>query len=359
MVLAYDGSSAIVAYVPAEQAAIQIKFLAGGTPQVGTYRTVPGFSSALTKFSQSGWSYQWLSPRSGATAPSSFVPSLVSPGVFSFRKPLSCNFESLCDANDWVLRLIKINGSPLSSAALSIDVSNEVGPVTGDSSIVVHLLDDSGALQTEFEIGGQGSSLLGPPKIAYEPGGNSLVVWQSDSDEGTTVMGRVLDSQGNPVTEELAVNSDLSAAPGHPEVSTLEGGNFIVTWTSWDEAGDGPWVWYRLIDRSGSPLGLEQMAVNCELIAGDYPHVTPIQGGGFGIAWEMNGGAGIYFIQFDSGGDLIGDGHLAQGSNGWPVLEAIDSTASISWGVYSFDATGTPTTDGDTVQAYVQPTFCR
>src|ERR1700709_268752 len=220
MVLEYDHSSAILAYLPAEQPAIQIKFTQEGTSPHVIYRTVPGFSPALTQFSHSGWSYQWFSPRTGATGPSPSVPSLVSPGVFSFHKPSNCNFDPPCDANDWVLRLIKV-GNPSSITASSIEASNEVGPLTGDSRIVAHLLDASGALLSQFEIGGQGTLVLGPPTIASEPGGNTLVVWQNDTDEGTMVMGRVLDSQGNPVADELAVNSSTSSvAPGHPKIET-------------------------------------------------------------------------------------------------------------------------------------------
>jgi hypothetical protein len=361
MVLAYDGSSAIVAYVPAEQSTIQIKFLAGGNSQVGTYRTVPGFSSAITQFGQSGWSYQWLSPRTGISAARTSPPVLVSPGIFSFTKPNCQNQDSLCDANDWVLRLIKGKSEDFSSlTALNLVASNEIGPTSGESRIVEYALDNLGNVMNQLEIGGQGTAVLGPPKIAYEPGGNSLVVWQSDGDDGTTVIGRVLDSLGNPVMAEFAVSSGGSAAPGHPTVTTLESGNFIVVWANWDENGGGPWIWYRLFDRNGFSLGLDQMAVNCELVAGDFPQVSPVSGGGFGVAWEMSGGAGIYFIQFDSDGDLVGDGQLAQGNSDWPALESIDMTTdsafTISWGLYGSSGASS---GGDTAQAVVVPTFCR
>src|SRR5436305_13262874 len=62
-VLAYDGSSAIVAYVPTEPLAIKIDFGANGNQ----YRAITPLSTltSVSAFLRSGWVYRWFSPRTG------------------------------------------------------------------------------------------------------------------------------------------------------------------------------------------------------------------------------------------------------------------------------------------------------
>jgi hypothetical protein len=110
IVLAYDGSSAMVAYLPAEPASVRIDFGASGT----LYRAVPGLSTLTSKqqFLHSGWVYRWFSPRSGNSSASPDV-LYISPGKFEFTKPTTCDHDPVdvsCDQNDWVLRLTKAGG---------------------------------------------------------------------------------------------------------------------------------------------------------------------------------------------------------------------------------------------------------
>jgi hypothetical protein len=145
MVLSYDGSSALLAYLPAEPASIQIDFGANGT----LYRAVPGLSTLTSKqqFLQSGWVYRWFSPRSGNT-PSSPDVLYISPGKFQFIKPTTCDHDPIdvtCDQNDWVLRLTKTGGPqpPVPGFAAShLEVSNEIGSASGNSTVVAQRIDE-------------------------------------------------------------------------------------------------------------------------------------------------------------------------------------------------------------------------
>lgn len=364
MVLAYDGSLAIVAYLPAEQNSILIDFKASAGPGL---QNVPGLATANSRdaFFQAGWTYRWLSPRTGNTkAVVSGNPDLeyVSPGVFRFKKPdlSSCDSgtQGPCDKNDWVLRLTKGMATPPPTGLTTshFEVSNDTYAESDGPRIVALLVDNTtGQTLNKIETKGQGTSLLGPPQAAYEPGGNGMLVWQSDGEESTAIMGRILDSQGNAITAEIAISSGV-AAPGHPTVTSLPTGHFVVAWASLDETGEGPWIKYQVFDRKGSAFAPEKTAISCEPVPGDFPRVAAMASGGFAIAWEATGGKGIHVVQLDSYSDLVGGGWVAKDSIGWPVLETLDGTGwtpTVSWGVYGFDDE-TPTVGENIAQVTIE-----
>jgi hypothetical protein len=376
MKIASDGSTAVVAYLPAEPAAIQIDFKAGGSSST-SYQAISGLSNLASKqaFLQSGWIYRWFSPRTGNQRnPVTSDLIYLSPGRFQFNKPSTCDNDpgDNCSSadNDWVLRITKASGPqpppPALAAASHLEVSNEIGSVSGAPAIAAQRIDyNTGLASSYLEMGGQGTNVLGSPQVAFGPSGNTMVIWQSDNDDGTTVMGRVLDLSGNPVTAEFAINSETTMAPEHPAVTALQSGNFVVTWKGLDSFGEGPWIWYRRFDSGGSPLGPELLAMNCELISGDFPQVTASGFGGFYIAWEMASGTGIHYVEFDADANPTGqEGTLAEGSAGWPVLAAIDGSGedlTVSWNVYGSDSTDmTSNVSGTTVQvAPGAPIVCR
>jgi len=376
MKIASDGSTAVVAYLPAEPAAIQIDFKAGGSGST-SYQAISGLSNLASKqaFLQSGWIYRWFSPRTGNQRnPVTSDLIYLSPGRFQFNKPSTCDNDpgDNCSSadNDWVLRITKASGPqpppPALAAASHLEVSNEIGSVSGAPAIAAQRIDyNTGLASSYLEMGGQGTNVLGSPQVAFGPSGNTMVIWQSDNDDGTTVMGRVLDLSGNPVTAEFAINSETTMAPEHPAVTALQSGNFVVTWKGLDSFGEGPWIWYRRFDSGGSPLGPELLAMNCELISGDFPQVTASGFGGFYIAWEMASGTGIHYVEFDADANPTGqEGTLAEGSAGWPVLAAIDGSGedlTVSWNVYGSDSTDmTSNVSGTTVQvAPGAPIVCR
>jgi hypothetical protein len=362
MVLASDPGYAIVAYLPAEKEFIQIDFKASG-PQGPQFLAVPELATANSKdaFFSSGWTYRWLSPRTGNTAP--LDPSnsdlvFVSKGVFQFKKPPACGGDPSCDQKDSVLRLTKgvVTGPPPGLAASHLEVSTDTGVEDEAAKIVAYLVDDTtGQVSNALEVGGQGEGTLGPPQAAYEPGGNIMVIWQLDSEDSTDVRARILDSQGALVTAEIPISSG-KATPGHPSVTALPDGHFVVAWASVDEAGEGPWVRYQVFDRKGSVVGSEKIAISCEPVPGDFPRVAAMTAGGFSMAWEVAGGKGIHVVQFDSVGSLLGSGWVARDSIGSPVLESIDGTGwlpTITWGLYGFDGE-TPKADGYTTQVMIE-----
>ena len=176
-------------------------------------------------------------------------------------------------------------------------------------------------------------------------------------------MGRVLNSLGDSVTGDFMLNSGNSGPASHPAVSALDSNKFVVTWSGLDTLGYGPWIWYRLFDANGAPLGPEQTVESCSKGFADYPSVTAMPGGAFAVAWESVAGTGVYFSQFDLYGNPTGvEGGAAPGSTGWPVLEGLDDstgTLMLTFGVFGSDSrSGAATASGNSLQVSTLSSSC-
>lgn len=226
---------------------------------------------------------------------------------------------------DWLLKITKNGVAQPSNSALLLSVLSGIGSVSGESRIISQAMDPYlEEVVSQTEIGGSSLTSPGPTQVATEPMGNSLVVWQREGEEEMSIAGLVLDSQGAVLTPEFAIASGSSASPGHPTVTTLASGDFLVVWAGADEEGGGPWIRYATFDRFGAPLKPEQIAVNCKPVAGDFPQATSLGEGGFAIAWERSGG-GIYVLQWDALGYPSDAGLGSEGET--TVLEVIEDGA--------------------------------
>lgn len=116
-------------------------------------------------------------------------------------------------------------------------------------------------------------------------------------------------------TDFEVINPDLFEAPYHSEVTGLAGGGYVIVWTSYSEYGaiyrQNDRVMGRLYDADGHPTG-EAFVINQVTHDGlRYPVVTPLQDGGFFVAWEVDqysrDPASIQGRYYNSDGSAAGD----------------------------------------------------
>lgn len=79
-----------------------------------------------------------------------------------------------------------------------------------------------------------------------------MIVWSSSLISGAEVRGRILDTDGDFLSDEFLVNLPGERA-GNPETVGMIGGTFVVIWTGQDADDDG--VFGRLFDVNGNPTG--------------------------------------------------------------------------------------------------------
>ena len=93
------------------------------------------------------------------------------------------------------------------------------------------------------------------PAIAVQPDGSFVIVWQDGGYSGSTIRGQRFDALGLPVGSEFPASTVPSASPSSPGVAAVSDG-FVVVWQSYGD-GSGTGVVGRRFDGTGMPLGGE------------------------------------------------------------------------------------------------------
>src|SRR6185503_10856286 len=94
-------------------------------------------------------------------------------------------------------------------------------------------------LGPEFRVNTYTTSGQSSPAISSDAGGNFVVVWRGDQDPGDPafgVFGQRFAGSGTPLGPEFRANSYTTGPQRLIDVSTDPGGNFVVAWTSPQDA---------------------------------------------------------------------------------------------------------------------------
>ena len=142
--------------------------------------------------------------------------------------------------------------------------------------------------------------------IAADGGGNFVVVWNSDEQDGYLygIFGQRYDSAGVPQGSEFRVNSYTTFGQLKPSVARAVEGGFVVVWDSPD--GDMGGVFGQRFDNDGTAGGGE-FPVNSYTTRNQYrPFVAADASGNFVVVWnsfQQDGNAyGIFGQRYDSEG---------------------------------------------------------
>jgi hypothetical protein len=124
------------------------------------------------------------------------------------------------------------------------------------------------------------------PAVAMDAGGNFVVVWESKDQDGSGrgVYGQRFNIDAQPVGGEFRVNTTTDGNQKQPDVAMGAGGNFVVAWASGDGSGEG--IFARRYDSNGLPLTSE-LAINTNTHSRQMrPSVGMNDTGEFAITWE-------------------------------------------------------------------------
>ncbi len=122
---------------------------------------------------------------------------------------------------------------------------------------------------------------------------------------------------------ETLVNTYTTDDQFAPVVTALSGGGYVVTWTSFDQLGDGTSdVFFQRYDASGNPVGAETQANTTTAGSQYYQATTALPGGGFAITYESReaipGVDGVVVQLFNASGAKVGT-EIPVGLNGSDV----------------------------------------
>lgn len=169
-------------------------------------------------------------------------------------------------------------------------------------------------LGAEFQVNTYTTRRQFRPRLAVEPGGDFVVVWESLGSAGPdtstlSIQARRYLGDGTPLGDEFQVNTYASGGQGHPDVASDPSGSFVVVW-------EVPDIRARLFAGDGSPLG-DDFGVNSDTPLGAVqarPAVAMATDGSFVVAWQSYGSSGtdhdgwsVQARRFDSGGVPLGN----------------------------------------------------
>jgi hypothetical protein len=162
----------------------------------------------------------------------------------------------------------------------------------------------------EFQVNATGTGRQARARIAPIGGGAMLVVWSSDSVDGSGqgIVGRGVHPLAGAVTSELQVNTYTSLDQYSPSIAADANGNFVVVWQSQAQDGSGWGVFGRRFTSAGAPAGLEFQVNSTTMNDQTHPDVAVDASGNFVVAWQSLDafGYGVFAQRYDSAGARVG-----------------------------------------------------
>jgi hypothetical protein len=173
------------------------------------------------------------------------------------------------------------------------------------------LLTSSG----EFQVNTTTNTHQQAPATAMDANGNSVVVWQSNIQDGSSagIYAQRYSATGAKLGSEFRVNSWTPGSQNTPAVGMNAYGQFVVSWTSYAEDGSLDGVYAQRYDAAGQKLGAE-FRVNTTAADDQKTSAVALDGlGNFVITWQShnqsgNSGWGVYARRYNAqGGALTGE----------------------------------------------------
>jgi hypothetical protein len=169
---------------------------------------------------------------------------------------------------------------------------------------------------SEFRVNSYTSLDQSSPRVASALGGNFVVVWQSEGQDGDQggIFGQRYTNSGSPIGAEFRINTYTSSGQALPALAVrpmIANGDFVVVWTSAGQDGSGDGVFgQRYSGASGAPLGPEFQVNTYTTGPQRSASVVVDPNGGFLVVWEglasAEDGFGIFGQRYASTGAPLG-----------------------------------------------------
>jgi hypothetical protein len=167
--------------------------------------------------------------------------------------------------------------------------ANDLGGINDD--IFGQRYDSSGAPQgPEFRVNTYITNVQAAPAVSVQPStGSFVVVWQSGY-QGNPNFGEIFGQRyattGAPLGAEFRVNTYTTNLQSGPSIATDASGNFVVVWASESQDGSARGIFGQRYDSSGTPQGPE-FRVNTFTVDIQYgASVAADPSGNFVVAWS-------------------------------------------------------------------------
>ncbi len=184
---------------------------------------------------------------------------------------------------------------------------------TGNVDIYALRFNANGIAQgNEFKVNTFTDDYQDIPSITTLNSGDFVITWQSTNftNFDTDIRGQRFDANGISVGTEFKINTFSEGTALSTNVATLSNGDFVVMWPSGSQDGYSTFdfgIYGQLFDSSGARKG-EEFHINT-FIAGNQlePKIAALSDGGFAVTWyseiQDGSGLGVYVQRYDANGN--------------------------------------------------------
>ncbi len=165
----------------------------------------------------------------------------------------------------------------------------------------------------EFQVNSVTTDSQSSYPLAMAPDGRFVILWLGPDGNGSGIFGQRFDAAGVPLGAELQVNSYTTGAQAQATPASDAQFNFVVTWYSVGQDGDGRSVRGQRFDSAGARRG------------GEFA-VSAFTTGNQHDSWVGSDEVGNFVVAWESPQDGSGDGVVARRFGGlFPTALTVDS----------------------------------
>ncbi|WP_042689448.1 Hint domain-containing protein [Azospirillum sp. B506] len=161
-----------------------------------------------------------------------------------------------------------------------------------------------------------GDDTQSAPTVTALKNGGFVVTWQDargsvtgsgDDTLGTGIRAKVYDNSGNEVTGDFPVNTGTWGDQIDPKVVALNGGGFVIVWTTNDAGadGNGSAVMAQIYDDGGNAVGSNFVVNTSGNGDQNEPSVAALGDGGFVVTWRDASGQGDPNVKTEIKGQIF------------------------------------------------------
>lgn len=171
----------------------------------------------------------------------------------------------------------------------------------------IHVTGSEELLVNTFTTGAQST-----PTVTALDGGGWIATWVSatqDKDSSGVYQQR-FDINGNPIGDEIRVNTTTPSDQSEVSVEALDDGGWMVVWKSFGQDGAEGGIYRQRYSAAGTAVGNEERVNTTTASAQTAPDVTQLSDGGWLVTWQsfnQDGSShGIYQQRYEADGDAFG-----------------------------------------------------
>jgi hypothetical protein len=308
VVLAMKRSSWTVLAVAAVLGDASLLIAQGGVPlgpefRINTYTTGHQNFPAVASDSAGDFVVAWHGREAGYNDYGIFAQRYASTGA-----PLGAEFR----VNSYTTQQQRYPAVASDAAGNFVVVWQSLFQNSNDYGVFAQRYANTGApLGPEFRVNTYTTANKFFARVASDPAGNLVVVWQSYYQEGPNfgIYAQRYASTGAPLSGEFRVNTYTTGYQGRASVAFDTAGNFVVVWHSFNQDGSGAGVFAQRYASTGTPLGGEFRVNTFTPSHQGLPSVASDSTGNFVVAWEsyQDGGTfGVFAQRYASTGAPLG-----------------------------------------------------